>query len=180
MTTFYEILEQKNYPSEVKSYLEELFKEVFCVLEPEFLEIETYFQPVFSLSPRKVIGYEAFSRPKTKTEILKLLEKAKTKGRLFEFDLYCRFIAVLSAWERGYKGESFLFLNIHPGILDKKILLQDIFTNCLSYLKFQQTKSFWKLPNTNVLKITISISKLFFASSLRDIYWLLMILVQDV
>lgn len=106
----------------LKTFLEELHKEIFSRLEEKFLNIDTYFQPIFSHlnGNLKIIGYEALSRPQNGTPILKLFDEAKARGILPEFDLFCRIKALLKAFQLGFRGEVFLFLNVHPYILDKK------------------------------------------------------------
>uniref|UniRef100_A0A832GNZ8 EAL domain-containing protein n=1 Tax=Caldimicrobium thiodismutans TaxID=1653476 RepID=A0A832GNZ8_9BACT len=115
-------------------FLKDLNREIFHVMPEEFLEIDTYFQPIVELPSFRVIGYEALSRSISGRSILELLSCAKAKGLLSEFDLYCRIRAIIKAWKLGLSPEELLFLNVHPGVLEHRGHTQGVILKLLELL----------------------------------------------
>ncbi|MDW8135820.1 MAG: EAL domain-containing protein [Thermodesulfobacterium sp.] len=101
-------------------FIENFIKKFSYKLKKEFLEIDTYFQPIFCSKTFKVLGYEAFSKPRTNKSILQLIKESVDRGFISEFDLYCRLMAIYKAYKVGFPKDTLLFLNIHPKVLERK------------------------------------------------------------
>lgn len=131
---------------DLRPYLETLDREIFKVLDQEFKEIDIYFHPIYTAPSFEVIGFEALCRPRAKRSVLELLKLAKQRGCLSEFDLFCRIKALITAVDRGLKEDELIFLNVHPGVLDKKPYPQGITSGLISILGLK--------PGQVVLEIT--------------------------
>lgn len=86
------------------------------VLEKEL--IKTYFQPIYSLSNRALIAYEALTRGPENSALQRpedLFSCAEAAGCLSELEILCRKKAIQRFAELGLPG--FLFLNISPSTL---------------------------------------------------------------
>ena len=81
-------------------------------------DLHSLFQPIFSLSERRILGYEALSRGPSNSALhspINLFAVARSAGRLSELELLCR----KSACQRfsQLKLEGKLFLNVSPDSL---------------------------------------------------------------
>ncbi|HEX2938677.1 MAG TPA: EAL domain-containing protein, partial [Ruminiclostridium sp.] len=77
--------------------------------------VDTYFQPVVSLSDGNIIGYEALSRGPKGTEFhmpTALIAEAKRRNRMNELDLLLRKMALINASKHNLLKP--LFINIDP------------------------------------------------------------------
>ncbi len=86
-------------------------------------DVVIYFQPIFSLTHRKVTGFEALARGIKSSQIispLTLFKLAEKNGIKYELDLFCREKAI-KAFSKIYKlfQEFFLFLNYDASIIDE-------------------------------------------------------------
>lgn len=78
-------------------------------------DIHSLFQPIVSLSERRIIGYEALSRGPSNSPLhspLPLFAIARTAQRLSELEMACRTQACTGFRDLGLEGK--LFLNISP------------------------------------------------------------------
>lgn len=81
-------------------------------------QIETVFQPVFNVSERRIIGFEALSRGPQGSPLYcpqRLFDTAIQCGYLYELEILCRRLAVKAFAKLKLPG--FLFLNINPMVL---------------------------------------------------------------
>ena len=81
-------------------------------------DLHSLFQPIFSLSERRILGYEALSRGPSNSALhspINLFAVARSAGRLSELELLCR----KNACQRfsQFKLEGKLFLNVSPDSL---------------------------------------------------------------
>ncbi|SFB04085.1 EAL domain, c-di-GMP-specific phosphodiesterase class I (or its enzymatically inactive variant) [Azotobacter beijerinckii] len=80
--------------------------------------LNTLFQPILSLSERRIHGYEALTRGPSNGPLhapLPLFGAARHAGRLSELEALCRKTACQRFRERGLAGR--LFLNVSPEVL---------------------------------------------------------------
>jgi len=81
-------------------------------------ELHSLFQPIVSLSERRILGYEALSRGPSNSALhapLNLFAVARHSGRLSELELLCRRQACLAFSQQKLAGK--LFLNVSPDSL---------------------------------------------------------------
>lgn len=80
--------------------------------------IETVFQPVFNVSEKRIIGYEALSRGPEGSPLYtpqRLFDTAIQCGYLYELEILCRKLAVKAFAKLRLPG--YLFLNLNPMVL---------------------------------------------------------------
>ncbi len=81
-------------------------------------DITSLFQPIVSLSERRILGYEALTRGPSNTSLhspINLLAAARHAGRLNELEMTCRESACRRYSEQQLQGK--LFLNVSPEAL---------------------------------------------------------------
>jgi EAL domain-containing protein (putative c-di-GMP-specific phosphodiesterase class I)/GGDEF domain-containing protein len=81
-------------------------------------DLHSLFQPIFSLSERRILGYEALSRGPSNSALhspINLFAVARSVGRLSELELLCRKSACLRFSQLKLEGK--LFLNVSPDSL---------------------------------------------------------------
>jgi EAL domain-containing protein (putative c-di-GMP-specific phosphodiesterase class I) len=81
-------------------------------------DLHTLFQPIYSLSERRILGYEALSRGPSKSALhspINLFAVARSAGRLSELELLCRRNACQRFSQLKLDGK--LFLNVSPDSL---------------------------------------------------------------
>lgn len=81
-------------------------------------DITTLFQPIVSLSERRILGYEALTRGPSNTSLhspINLLAAARHAGRLYELEMICRESACRRYSQLNLQGN--LFLNASPEML---------------------------------------------------------------
>jgi EAL domain-containing protein (putative c-di-GMP-specific phosphodiesterase class I) len=94
-----------------------LIKEIKEIIEKEMLEI--VLQPIFQLTPRKILGYEVLSRGPKNSRLErpdKLFQCALTYGLLFELEMSCRkkALAKLGALVE----RKLIFFNTNPYLME--------------------------------------------------------------
>ncbi|MBM7662970.1 EAL domain-containing protein (putative c-di-GMP-specific phosphodiesterase class I) [Bacillus mesophilus] len=87
-------------------------------------DLSTYFQPVLDLKSGETIGYEALNRPTSKkvfTNTEEFYEFVGRSNQVFLFECFCRNLSLKRFIERLQKkadrGDSLIFINIHPNVL---------------------------------------------------------------
>lgn len=78
-------------------------------------DLHCLFQPILSLSERRLVGYEALTRGPSNSPLhspLALFAVARQCGRLSELELLCRQRAFSRF--RDIQGDAMLFLNVSP------------------------------------------------------------------
>ena len=81
-------------------------------------DLHSLFQPIFSLSERRILGYEALSRGPSNSALhspINLFAVARSAGRLSELELLCRKNACQRFSQLKLEGK--LFLNVSPDSL---------------------------------------------------------------
>ncbi|MDX1299507.1 MAG: bifunctional diguanylate cyclase/phosphodiesterase [Pseudomonas sp.] len=81
-------------------------------------DLHSLFQPIFSLSERRILGYEALSRGPSNSALhspINLFAVARSNGRLSELELLCRKNACQRFSQLKLEGK--LFLNVSPDSL---------------------------------------------------------------
>ena len=81
-------------------------------------DLHSLFQPIFSLSERRILGYEALSRGPSNSALhspINLFAVARSAGRLSELELLCRKKACQRFSQQALPGK--LFLNVSPDSL---------------------------------------------------------------
>lgn len=84
-------------------------------------DITTLFQPIVSLSERRILGYEALSRGPSNSPLhspINLLATARQAGRLNELEMACRRSACRRYSQGALRGK--LFLNASPRPCSKR------------------------------------------------------------
>src|SRR5207253_3088718 len=77
--------------------------------------LHSLFQPIVSLSERRILGFEALSRGPSNSPLhspINLFAVARQAGRLSELEIACRESACRRFSEQGLQGK--LFLNVSP------------------------------------------------------------------
>lgn len=94
-------------------------------------DLHCLFQPILSLSERRLVGYEALTRGPSNSPLhspLALFAVARQCGRLSELELLCRQRAFSRF--RDIQGDAMLFLNVSPGPSSKPAIRPAAPCNC--------------------------------------------------
>ena len=79
------------------------------------------YQPIYKLSTRRVIGYEAYARSSSKENagpsLWKLLDHAANDDESVELDRLCRMLHAINFFRQPEAGESDLYLSVHDRLL---------------------------------------------------------------
>lgn len=107
-------------------------------------KIEVYFQPIISIKEKKIFAFEALTRGFDKENNfispLELLNEARKKRCLEEFDNYVREIAIKKFAKYYEKDKNLLlFLNFESSVIDKNIKENYDFTNLVKQLKIKES-----------------------------------------
>ena len=94
-------------------------------------DLHCLFQPILSLSERRLVGYEALTRGPSNSPLhspLALFAVARQCGRLSELELLCRQRAFSRF--RDIQGDAMLFLNVSPSPSSKPAIRPAAPCNC--------------------------------------------------
>lgn len=94
-------------------------------------DLHCLFQPILSLSERRLVGYEALTRGPSNSPLhspLALFAVARQCGRLSELELLCRQRAFSRF--RDIQGDAMLFLNVSPGPSSRPVIRPAAPCNC--------------------------------------------------
>lgn len=94
-------------------------------------DLHCLFQPILSLSERRLVGYEALTRGPSNSPLhspLALFAVARQCGRLSELELLCRQRAFSRF--RDIQGDAMLFLNVSPESSSRPVIRPAAPCNC--------------------------------------------------
>lgn len=98
------------------------------------LQVRSHFQPIYSLAHKRVVGYEALARPSTANgemiSPLSLFANQKTLSEIVFADRLCRALHVKN-FAQQHDNNSWLFLNIHPTVMNQGQLFGSFFADLL-------------------------------------------------